>query len=408
MLAGCRSGQQYTSKPAKAGEDENIVVNAEVYHLNDSSSTVYVEIENDNLLYKRPDTAGVFYAHLKVVTHLMLEGNVRKILDSSSVQIFDRAGAEQVPLKSLYSEFSVAARFGNNYLLSIEVFDLNRRSRYRKDVNVYKASRLTSQNFLVFRNDSVSFGNTFLRNEALRILYADKSVNRLSVECFLREFGPALPPFSTKQSDPLKYKPDSIFELKADEERFRLTMPERGFYHLKAEPVLLQGLTLFTYDESFPGVSDNEEMIHCARYIMSREEYERCLNSPDKKKAIDDFWLGLGGSVERARELLRRYYNRVKVANRQYSSYAEGWKSDRGMIYIVFGQPVNIYKSRKDEVWVYGNESNPATLRFVFNKTENPFTDNDYMMERSQFYKEPWHSAVDFWRQGHVYSNRRR
>jgi len=24
-------------------------------------------------------------------------------------------------------------------------------------------------------------------------------------------------------------------------------------------------------------------------------------------------------------------------------------------------------------------------------------------MERSQFYKEPWHSAVDYWRQGHVY-----
>jgi hypothetical protein len=56
---------------------------------------------------------------------------------------------------------------------------------------------------------------------------------------------------------------------------------------------------------------------------------------------------------------------------------------------------------------VYGNEANPSTLRFVFNKSQNPLSENDYVMERSQFYKDPWHTAVDYWRQGHVFYNRR-
>jgi hypothetical protein len=78
------------------------------------------------------------------------------------------------------------------------------------------------------------------------------------------------------------------------------------------------------------------------------------------------------------------------------------------MIFIVFGQPANVYKSKKDEVWVYGNEANPAALRFVFNKTRSPFSDNDYELERSPFYKDAWYVAVDYWRQGHVYQDGRR
>src|SRR5205085_2026998 len=81
--------------------------------------------------------------------------------------------------------------------------------------------------------------------------------------------------------------------------------------------------------------------------------------------------LGIGGSNERARELLKRYYGRVKEANRNFTSYCEGWKTDRGMIFIIFGPPVNVYHSRRDEVWVYGNEANPGALRFIFNKLEN-------------------------------------
>ena len=149
-------------------------------------------------------------------------------------------------------------------------------------------------------------------------------------------------------------------------------------------------------------------MIDCTRYLMSKDEFEKCKDATDKKNCIDDFWLTVGGSNERARELLKRYYGRVKEANKNYSTYTQGWKSDRGMMFIIFGPPVNVYKSKKNEIWVYGNEANPNSLRFIFNKTSNPFTDNDYVMERSQFYKDNWYSAVEYWRQGLIYLDRGR
>jgi hypothetical protein len=73
------------------------------------------------------------------------------------------------------------------------------------------------------------------------------------------------------------------------------------------------------------------------------------------------------------------------------------------MIHIVFGQPSAIYKNKKDEIWVYGNASNPEALRFIFNKTDNPYSNNDYVLERSFFYKLIWQNAIDFWKQGLIY-----
>jgi GWxTD domain-containing protein len=231
----------------------------------------------------------------------------------------------------------------------------------------------------------------------------NSAVNKVTVDCFFKEFPIAAPPFSSKAPDEMKYRPDSVFTISLTTNTFQLTMPPKGFYHVKANPVSNEGVTLLTFDETFPGVSNSEEMIECTRYLMNKTEFEECKNAANKKEAIDKFWIGLGGSNERAKELLKRYYGRVKEANKYYTSYTQGWKTDRGMIFVIFGPPANIYKSTKSEVWVYGVETTINSLRFVFNKTSNPFSDNDYLLERSQFFKDPWYNAVDYWRQGHVY-----
>lgn len=388
-------------------DSDLLEVNAVAYHLNDSASTVYVEIKNENLLYKRPDTTKAFYAELKINYKLLPEQNSRKILDSSSFYMADRASDENVRIKSLYSQFKLRAFTANNYYLEIEIFDLNRKTKYYKGLNIYKKNGYSGQNFLVIIRDTVAFKNNFLKDDKVVVRFSNPAISQVTVDCFFREFGPAPPPFSTKTPDELKYKPDSVFVLRLSTNQFMLTMPEKGFYHIKADPKSNEGITLYTYDRTFPGVSNSDEMISCTRYIMNKEEFESCKAATEKKTCIDNFWLNLGGSNERARELLKRYYGRVKEANKNYTSYTQGWKNDRGMIFIVFGPPTNIYRSKKDEIWVYGNEANPATLRFIFNKTENPFSDNDFIMERSQFYKDSWYNAVDVWRQGLIYTDRR-
>lgn len=53
------------------------------------------------------------------------------------------------------------------------------------------------------------------------------------------------------------------------------------------------------------------------------------------------------------------YYRRVAFANENFSHYIEGWKTDRGMVFIILGAPNNIdrhpfeYDSKPYEVWEY-------------------------------------------------------
>ena len=167
---------------------------------------------------------------------------------------------------------------------------------------------------------------------------------------FLKDQGPALPPFSTKESEDLNLKLDTFFTMPLSINQFMISMPEKGFYHIMADPKSEEGLNLFTYSEHFPGVSNSEEMINCTRYLMSKEEFDECKSAGDQKACIDRFWLNIAGSNERARELLKRYYGRVKEANKNYTSYTQGWKTDRGMVSIIFGSPTNqkILKKQKN------------------------------------------------------------
>ncbi|MBX3164460.1 MAG: GWxTD domain-containing protein [Bacteroidetes bacterium] len=411
FLFSCQGNKSnYTAKPAKtAGNPETdlLEVNTVAYHLNDSTTQIFVEIKNENLIYKRPDTTVAFYTEIKIAYRLLSERYSKKVLDSGSYIIYDRSEETMQP-KSLHSDFNIKAFTGNNYHLEISALDINKKTKYDKGLNVNKRNLFGNQSFLISSNNNISFNHTFLKDEYVSVQFSNPAITQVTVDCFFKEFNVALPPFSTKAADELKYKPDSEFVLPLSSHRFFLTMPEKGFYHVKPDAKSLEGLTLYTYDETFPGVSNSDEMINCTRYIMNREEFETCKNAEDKKAAIDNFWLNIGGSNERAKELLKRYYNRVKSANKNFSSYTQGWKTDRGMIYIVFGEPTTIYYNRKSQTWVYGNEANPAVLRFIFDKTQNPFSDNDFMLERSVFYKEAWYNAVDYWRQGNIYLDNRR
>ena len=67
------------------------------------------------------------------------------------------------------------------------------------------------------------------------------------------------------------------------------------------------------------------------------------------------------------------------------------------MISIIYGAPNVVSKSNDMEVWVYGDESNVNSLSFVFNKMENPFSENDFKLQRSPAYRSSWYKAVDAW-----------
>lgn len=409
LATACKLNRNYSVKQARnvSQLEEPVEVNALAYHINDSITEIHVELKNDNLLYKRPDTSSAFYADVKIHFNLLPEAGSKKLLDSSSFNLIDRSETESIHPKSLRTKFLVKIKTGSNCFVELEALDRNKKTKYESNLDILKEKQLSQQNFLASVNDTLSFKNYFAGGQTVLVKFRSPVLRQIRIDCFFREFGAAPPPFSVKPPDENKYRPDSSYTMDLSTNQFVLKMPQHGFYHVKSsEGEAL--LNLFTFSTTYPSLGNSDEMINSTRYIMERTEYENCKEAPEQKTAIDNFWLTIGGSNERARELLKRYYGRVAEANRAFTSYAQGWKSDRGMIFIVFGPPTNIYKSKKDEIWVYGNEANPAALRFVFNKTQNPYSSNDFVLERSQFYKDAWYSAVEYWRQGNIYLDNKR
>jgi GWxTD domain-containing protein len=127
-------------------------------------------------------------------------------------------------------------------------------------------------------------------------------------------------------------------------------------------------------------------------------EYDEIQNSDDIKLAIDNFWLNNAGNPGRARSMIQKYYGRVVEANEFFTSYHEGWKTDRGLIYIVYGPPKIVYRGKNMEEWLYGEKGNNNSIRLQFVKVLNPFSENDYSLIKSPAYKEKWYNIVNTWR----------
>jgi GWxTD domain-containing protein len=196
-----------------------------------------------------------------------------------------------------------------------------------------------------------------------------------------------------------QYKPDSIFLVPLfNGESDWLELPDHGFYHFQKDTSLRDGFTVFRFPDSYPDLTVANQLWGPLRYITSRKEFDSLMLSQNTKAAVDEFWLKTARTQERALVLLQKYYLHVEEANRYFQSYHEGWKTDRGLIYVVFGKPTYVYRGEGIEEWVYGEPQNRNSLRFTFIKVKNPFTDNDYMLLTSPTFKDPWFITVQSWR----------
>ena len=160
------------------------------------------------------------------------------------------------------------------------------------------------------------------------------------------------------------------------------------------------GLSVLVLGQEYPAIRTVSSMVRPLRYITTKQEYSTIEFSGDKKKDIDAFWYNMAGNTERAREIIKTYYSRVDLSNRFFTSDREGWRTDRGIVYVIYGPPNTVTKTINGESWIYNEKINLMSVEFNFHKVQNPFTDNDYSLSRSGGYKSSWYRAIDNWRQG--------
>jgi GWxTD domain-containing protein len=143
-------------------------------------------------------------------------------------------------------------------------------------------------------------------------------------------------------------------------------------------------------------------------YLMGRNDYRdlMAIEDPDSlKEAIDRFWLENVGSMNRARNVISLYYERVEQANKQFSNFKEGWKTDMGMIYILFGPPWYVERRLNRMQWSYSYDRTDPSYNYYFEKPRmrNEFFPFDnYLLQRSQGYFNLQYQQVQLWITGQI------
>ena len=364
----------------------------------DTSAIAYTMIQTEPLLYTRLDTGWQFYASIKISIALYSISK-NKFYDSTSVVCF-------IPQNETTYFHSFPIKISNdNFTAKIIITDLNKKLQYTYYTEIKLNNDFTRNNFLLTQGNKILFKPFAIEGSKIQI-YHSKKFSSLNVDVFKYHHSPAPPPFSNF-SPSVNYLPDSSFTIRIiDNSYYTIHIQPNVFYHIRANTEILDGITIFSIDSIFPNIKDAKEMLYTTRYIMNKNEFERCLNTSqisETKKCIDNFWIQIAGSKERAKEVIKNYYQRVIDANQLFTSYKYGWQTDRGMIYIVFGPPEEIQKTNNNEKWLYSlnGQRNALVFNFVKNKN-NPFTTSDYILERSDYYKDIWYLAVDQIRQGRL------
>jgi len=407
LISGCKSTSPVSSSDLSEiyqRSDEFLEPDFKVYHFSNDSTAIYFRFSSKNLLFIPEPGNPELKASVKISYELFQDYESNQMIDSASTILEIPGDGEEEQFVS--GNFHLALQRGKNYLIRLYGTDLNRSQSTNGVLSVKKDISVGRNEFLVRSKNTKKavFEDYISTNDTLTITYAGtKPTAVIYGKYYGRTFPVAPPPFAAFTPKPFNYEPDSTFVIPlSDDNTFEFVSNKVGFYHFMVQEDDRDGLSLFHFKEGYPTINSIDEMISATRFITSKKEYLKIADAPDKKAALDAFWLSTSKSPDRSRELIKTYFNRVQNANYYFSSYKEGWKTDRGIIYMVFGPPNTVYQSSVSESWIYGEENNYLSVTFNFTKVNNPFTDNDFILKRSPSYKTQWYRAVDAWRQGRV------
>lgn len=360
-----------------------------VFNVDDSLTRVYMSFPYSQLKYIRENSVNI--ARFRFSYQLYDGYENSRLIDSASFYGLDSLARSD----RFFDSIALKLSRGKDYMLNVEITDLGSKKPYGAFLSINKSKGVGKDDFLLVDTNNLPLMRKYvLRNETIRVRSA-ALINNLDVAVSERVISPAQSPYQFPEK-PGEIPIDSAYLLTMKNgfsEAFELN-PNSGFFVRTGEN--FQPLAHTFYD-GFPEIGSVEEMRESLRYITTDAEY-REMQRQAPRVAVDDFWVKVTGHPERALQQIKRYYSRVEEANRFFTLTGEGWKSDRGMIYMVYGPPNVVYKNALAEEWTYGEAGNPMSIRFLF-KLESPAGSvSDFVMVRAESYRNSWHLAVSNWR----------
>jgi len=214
----------------------------------------------------------------------------------------------------------------------------------------------------------------------------------LNVDFYKTNFPVSSPPFAEKEAKADRFMfPDSTFIIESGQ---KISINKEGLYLVQEDTTLAEGFAFRAVNGIFPKFVKVEDLVAPLIFVCTKDEHGELIAAKGDKAKFDKVILDITRDRDRAKNFIRSYFRRVELTNLYFSSYKEGWKTDRGMIFLIFGLPDEVSRNGQNEVWYYKN----YRTRFTFVRTGSIYDPSQFTLIRNSNYMETWFNTIDLWR----------
>jgi GWxTD domain-containing protein len=373
-----------------------------VYHNREDKSDLIIKLFPNELRFSEANSEGINMANvgIQVFMYEFIDGRLSEEISDSTTQYYDIKKEEAD--KRYITNIPLNAERGKKYHLKAYISDLQRGIIHESHLHIDKTNLADGQNFMItpYKKKYPLFP-PYTVNDYPMLVQSNQFHDSITVHYFSgsKDLDKYYLPDSLKTEPTL---PDTIYKIGFGNSQL-MSFPLQGVYFIKTDSNASAGLTVLNFDQSFPGINQAALMIDPLTYIATRSELEEIQALNNKKFAVDQFWLSKSENMARARELIRIYYNRVYFANYYFTSFKEGWKTDRGKVFIVKGPPHAISRTADEEQWTYFKSGDNQRGVFVFTRHDHPMSDKHFLLNKTKSYNTNWTREVRKWREGNVF-----
>lgn len=377
---------------------------------NENSLRVYMQIPHNQ--YTKNTNFDTFIERFKAYYKIKedLTDNPNWLANGAEIR-WERANLK-IDKEHIQFSFDVAkSEKSPTGILILDMIDLKTSQKHQIVFRVAFTKTKIREEYAIFKeNDDFPVLNGFVEeDEDFRIRSLRQSNIDLFVTRIKQEYTAAVAPMNLSQPPQSRtLQVDTTYKIKSNE---LISIGKQGLYLIRQDTTAFYGIGLRVEPRKYPIIHTKEQLTEALDYIAQKQEIQQIEKADDLKKAIDRFWLALfRGDVKRTKETLKNYYTRVKKSNEKYGSFKEGWKTDMGMIYIIFGEPDEILWEKDSQKWIYrGNETksyandkgrNFNKVIFTFYRRPNQFFEDYYVLLRYIEYENVWVNMVQAIRQG--------
>lgn len=389
---------KYNTAKQYVDEFPGRMMQQQVFHVNDTLSELSIRVLPSLIPNLKSNHLEV-YSYMNLTYAVYTSMNKKDLLDTDSYKLSEILPFDHIEDGIAQLTVPIAMKQNSNYVVLVSLQDPINKNNYLKILRIFKSEGVAENYKILDENDEILWYPWIENGKKIKIQYRYTGAKSVHLSYFKPEFSPAKPPYA--QIDQLEYTKAQVFEnfeVSLDKGKSSvIQLPKEGVYKVHYKEDDLSGKTLTQFYDAYPSVSSDAQKVFALRYLNARKEFAMMLGD-EPAHTLNEFWYFEDRTKERSQEMMTSYYARMLRANRIFTSYKEGWKTDRGMIFMIYGPPDHVYHESASEIWEYGSDAEYNDLRFEFQVLNTPLIDKEFVLERSDRFKNSWYRLLDHWR----------